>query len=68
MLAAPLVNVGQHITAGKLKALGVQLIDQAPRKGAEGKLIAFIHPKETGGVLIELCEAPRHPVQEGQAT
>lgn len=42
----------------RLKGLGVQLIDQEPRKGAEGKLIAFIHPKETGGVLIELCQAP----------
>lgn len=41
----------------RLKGLGVQLIDQTPRRGAEGKRIAFIHPKETGGVLIELCEA-----------
>lgn len=45
----------------RLKALGVQLIDQQPRRGAEGKRIAFIHPKETGGVLIELCEAPTAP-------
>jgi methylmalonyl-CoA epimerase len=42
----------------RLKGLGVQLIDQEPRRGAEGKRIAFLHPKETGGVLIELCEAP----------
>lgn len=42
----------------RLKALGVRLIDETPRKGAEGKRIAFLHPKETGGVLIELCEAP----------
>lgn len=42
----------------RLKGLGIQLIDQEPRKGAEGKLIAFLHPKETGGVLIELCQAP----------
>src|SRR5688572_18184214 len=40
----------------RLKALGVKLIDEKPRLGAEGKLIAFIHPKETGGVLIELCQ------------
>lgn len=46
----------------RLKGLGVRLIDETPRKGAEGKRIAFIHPKETGGVLIELCEAP-HGVQ-----
>ena len=34
----------------------VQLIDNVPRKGAEGYKIAFIHPKSTGGVLVELCE------------
>ncbi len=40
----------------RLKGLGVRLIDETPRLGAEGKQIAFIHPKETGGVLIELCQ------------
>ena len=34
----------------------VQLIDKSPRIGAEGLQIAFIHPKATGGVLVELCE------------
>ncbi|MFA6923552.1 MAG: methylmalonyl-CoA epimerase [Bacteroidales bacterium] len=34
----------------------VQLIDKIPRKGAEGLDIAFLHPKSTAGVLIELCE------------
>jgi methylmalonyl-CoA/ethylmalonyl-CoA epimerase len=42
----------------RLKKRGVRLIDEAPRLGAEGKLIAFLHPKETGGVLIELCQVP----------
>lgn len=37
---------------------GVQLIDKAPRKGAEGLDIAFLHPKSTMGVLTELCENP----------
>ena len=37
---------------------GVQLIDQKPRKGAEGLNIAFLHPKSTGSVLTELCENP----------
>ena len=37
---------------------GVQLIDQKPRKGAEGMNIAFLHPKSTEGVLTELCENP----------
>lgn len=38
------------------EALGVRLIDSAPRKGAEGLSIAFLHPKSTYGVLTELCE------------
>lgn len=42
----------------RLKQKGVRLIDEEPRAGAEGKRIAFIHPAETGGVLIELCECP----------
>ncbi|HBF43142.1 MAG TPA: methylmalonyl-CoA epimerase [Desulfobacteraceae bacterium] len=40
----------------ELKGKGVRLIDQTPRKGAGGAKIAFIHPKETNGVLVELCE------------
>jgi len=40
----------------ELKAKGVRLIDKKPRKGAGGAMIAFIHPKETNGVLVELCE------------
>ncbi|HUX59398.1 MAG TPA: methylmalonyl-CoA epimerase [Bacteroidales bacterium] len=36
--------------------MGVKLIDGVPRKGAEGLDIAFLHPKSTSGVLIELCE------------
>ncbi|MCF0167307.1 MAG: methylmalonyl-CoA epimerase [Bacteroidales bacterium] len=37
---------------------GVKLIDAAPRKGAEGLNIAFLHPKSTLGVLTEICENP----------
>jgi methylmalonyl-CoA/ethylmalonyl-CoA epimerase len=40
----------------RLRDEGIRLIDQAPRKGAHGNLIAFLHPKSTGGVLIELCQ------------
>ena len=39
-----------------LTSLGVPLIDQAPRIGAYGHKVAFVHPKATGGVLIELVE------------
>lgn len=40
----------------ELKKQGVQLIDEKPRIGAHGKRIAFVHPKSTGGVLLELSE------------
>lgn len=40
----------------ELKAKGVRLIDEKPRLGAGGAKIAFIHPKETNGVLIEICQ------------
>jgi methylmalonyl-CoA epimerase len=42
----------------ELKAQGVRLIDEHPRRGAHGSLIAFLHPKATAGVLIELCQRP----------
>ena len=42
----------------ELKAAGIRLIDERPRRGAHGNLIAFLHPKATGGVLIELCQPP----------
>ncbi len=40
----------------RCKAHGIQLIDETPRIGAEGKRIAFLHPKSTAGVLVELSE------------
>jgi methylmalonyl-CoA epimerase len=40
----------------RLKAAGIRLIDEHPRKGAHGNTIAFLHPKSTGGVLIELVQ------------
>ena len=39
-----------------LKAKGVRLIDERPRRGAHGNLIAFIHPSATAGTLVELCQ------------
>jgi len=39
-----------------LKGLGVPLIDEVPRAGARGHKVAFVHPKATGGVLVELVE------------
>ena len=40
----------------ELKEKGVRLIDEKPRIGAGGAKIAFLHPKATGGVLLELCQ------------
>jgi len=40
----------------KLKANGARLIDEAPRVGAEGCLVAFVHPAASGGVLLELVQ------------
>jgi methylmalonyl-CoA/ethylmalonyl-CoA epimerase len=40
----------------ELKANGIKLIDEKPRKGAGGAMIAFIHPKATGGILLELSQ------------
>ena len=40
----------------ELKEKGIRLIDEKPRKGAGGAQIAFLHPKSTNGVLVELCQ------------
>lgn len=43
-------------TLAALEAAGVQLIDRQPRVGAGGARIAFLHPRSTAGILVELCE------------
>lgn len=52
-IAFAVPSVQEALTEAEAK--GVQLIDKAPRKGAEGLNIAFLHPKSTGSVLTELC-------------
>ena len=47
---------GLQLALNEAKEKGVRLIDEQPRKGAEGLDIAFMHPKSTYGVLTELCE------------
>lgn len=47
-------NIEQALA--ELKEKGVRLIDETPRQGAGGAKIAFLHPKATNGVLVELCE------------
>lgn len=44
----------------RLRAEGVAIVGEAPRPGAGGCRVAFLHPKSTGGLLIELSEKPRH--------
>ena len=43
-------------TLAELKEKGIRLIEEKPRRGAGGAMIAFIHPKATGGILLELSE------------
>lgn len=40
----------------RLKEAGFELISKSPKKGADNKLVAFLHPKTAGGVLVELCQ------------
>ena len=47
-----------EIALKDLAESGIDLIDNSPRIGAEGMLIAFLHPKSTCGVLVELCQKP----------
>lgn len=46
-----------HAALERLKAAGARLIDEQPRIGAGGHLVAFVHPAATGGVLVELSQA-----------
>lgn len=45
-------------TLRALKEKGVQLIDEEPRKGGRGHMVAFVHPKGNRGLLVELIQAP----------
>ena len=54
-----------HAEVERLKAGGVRMIDQEPRAGAEGTLVAFIHPSAAGGVLVELVERPQGEADRG---
>ncbi len=45
-----------HEAIAELKAKGIKLIDETPRQGAHGMSVAFMHPKATHGILMELCQ------------
>lgn len=54
------VEVGDiYAKLDELKKQGVRLIDETPRLGAHGKLVAFVHPKSMGDVLIELSQTQK---------
>tara|TARA_B100000965_G_C19300526_1_gene629964 strand:- start:88 stop:489 length:402 start_codon:yes stop_codon:yes gene_type:complete len=53
-IAFEVENIQEEI--GRLKERGLVFINEIPKKGADNKLICFIHPKSTNGVLIELCQ------------
>ena len=40
----------------RLKSEGFQLLNEEPKRGADNKLVCFVHPKSAGGVLVELCQ------------
>lgn len=45
-----------HAEMERLKSEGFILLNEQPKRGADNKLICFVHPKTTGGVLVELCQ------------
>ena len=45
-----------HAEMERLKAEGFQLLNEAPKRGADNKLVCFVHPKSANGVLVELCQ------------
>jgi methylmalonyl-CoA/ethylmalonyl-CoA epimerase len=45
-----------HAEIARLKEKGYTMIHEAPKEGADGKIIAFMHPKSSNGVLVELCQ------------
>ena len=53
-----------QVALDRLKARGVRLVDERPRAGAGGSLVAFIHPSAAQGVLVELKQMPEAPASE----
>jgi len=45
-----------HAEMERLKKEGFTLLNESPKKGADNKLVCFVHPKDSNGVLIELCQ------------
>ena len=58
-IALQVENIDEALV--ELKAQNIELIDQVPRNGAHHTRIAFVHPRSTGGILVELVQAIAHP-------
>jgi methylmalonyl-CoA/ethylmalonyl-CoA epimerase len=48
-----------HAEMNRLRAAGFQLLNETPKRGADNKLVCFVHPKSAQGVLVELCQTIR---------
>ncbi|MEN4761813.1 methylmalonyl-CoA epimerase [Chryseobacterium sp. C39-AII1] len=53
-LAFGVENIGEEVK--RLKKEGFEFISEEPKEGADNKLVVFLHPKSTNGVLVELCQ------------
>lgn len=51
-------------TVTRLREKGVQFVSRKPEKGVEGRMVIFVHPDSTGGVLVELCQAREEDERE----
>jgi methylmalonyl-CoA/ethylmalonyl-CoA epimerase len=64
-IALRVENAYEHLE--NMKAHGVKLINDKPKQGAHGNLVAFLHPKSTNGILLEFCQPQSNGHQsEGQ--
>lgn len=45
-----------HAEVARLKAQGFEILNETPKEGADNKLVVFLHPRSTNGVLVELCQ------------
>lgn len=45
----------------RLRSKGFQILNEVPKKGADNKLVCFVHPKSSNGVLVELCQEIKNP-------
>jgi methylmalonyl-CoA/ethylmalonyl-CoA epimerase len=62
-IAFDVEDIGAEIE--RLESLGYEMIHKQAKEGADGKIIAFMHPKSSGGVLIELCQDKKQGLPSG---